>query len=1062
MPTLTTALQLKSKKTILRKAIQCVLASTALASGISYAQLLDHGPLNPVITFPDWYRDTEGLALTPCTSSSQYCFPLAPNPAGFVGNIGDEVFYNLVEFVNTTTGSDFQYRYMGALEASYLPGPAPVHGQETVFARIRITFNFNDPKKNGTYKVTHPFGVHTFENVQATAKTNLIGSQAANFFTVDVPFGLGFEGALDGPIGPFIKWDKDLPLTAGPDPKNPIPGAVEEFVGDPTYIDPFTGKAGHTFTGSPFNTNFIRIDGPVGSNLDGLGHDFLYENLGNVMGQKWTAPIAPGLKIDSAVKTRSIGTAVAGKNGIDVWASSAPQQELIVTGAGMPSLKLFESTDVPGKYHGHIEYPVSNGIPEQVMVTNLSSNPVVNSTAGLMDIVEISQATYDTTPSTRKLTVVAHSSDEFIQPNLIVQGVPGVNAGAMTSAQCNGLTKYSDSDVCYVTNLADGVEPPINISVLSTDSGSHSDHVLQLIGGPDNSPQLTNFIPVANDVTCKVTVSGTTSLTVDNCSSALPAAGLITQLPLNSTITHVAGSSTWSFTPTANTFVAPLFAPVSMKYVLQDTPTPLIPYPPVSNEATITLAFVPAAPTLSATTNITNNGFTVNWGSSIGATSYKVTANGVTTEILSTVPNALPPTTTSISAPSGTNTTVSINACNVNGTNCSTPSILTQFTLPANPVISGITNINSTGMTVNWAGVTGATGYSLQYSTNAGTTWADVGPATATTGVRLSTALIGSSTSGIITGLTTGNSYMFKLLATDPAGNSGYSNPSTIATTSTGTLSIPALTSTNISAVTTDGFTVTWPDVSGATNYNVTVNGVTTSVTTPTKTLTGLNPGSSNSITVAACNQSGLSCSTPTPALTQWTLANAPTLLTVSNLTDTTLTLSWTGTSQSFKVERATSADFKTNLVTTSNIIGNSTSVSGLSGNTTYYFRVTGVSTLGTTTLTGLSSETAIKLTLPSAPTGTKGVDGNNKDTVISAGISWTSIQGLNYDVMWGSAAQLSNDTGTIETNVTSGALITMPGIAANTSISLKVRAKTATTTSAWSNTNPPITAKAQ
>ena len=79
-------------KSILRRAIQLTLAGSVLASGMASAKLLDHGPGDAVITFPSWYRDTEGLALGLCRSTTAFCFPLAANPAGFAGNIGDEAF----------------------------------------------------------------------------------------------------------------------------------------------------------------------------------------------------------------------------------------------------------------------------------------------------------------------------------------------------------------------------------------------------------------------------------------------------------------------------------------------------------------------------------------------------------------------------------------------------------------------------------------------------------------------------------------------------------------------------------------------------------------------------------------------------------------------------------------------------------------------------------------------------------------------------------------------------------------------------------------------------------
>jgi hypothetical protein len=449
------------------------------------AVLQDHGSSDPVLTWPLWYRDTNGLALGMCKSPSNFCFPLVSDAAGFPGNIGGEIFYNLVEFKGavgtpTQTGSDFEYRYLGALEASYIPGPVPTHGQETVFARIRITFNFNDPNKNGDYVVTHPFGVHTFTNVQATTKTNLIGAQAANFFTVDVPLAItgNFALALGGPVGPFIQWDTDQATL--------VSAAGEQFVGDPTVA--------HTFTGSPFGTNFLEIKGPPGSNLDGLEpvdpvtgkaapsiHDTLHFDLGNVLGQKWTQPIAEPLKIDAATLTRTTGP--TGINGIDIWATSSPNQRVIATAPGMPSLQLFADGTTPGKYHGHIEYPSARAVPAQVTITNLTSNPVNSVSAGLEDDVQITQATFGTT--SRQLTVVAHSTDHVTLPALTVQGVPGVAAGIMSTAACAGVTPpVADplNDFCYTTILPAAIEQPESISVISTELGHHVHHV---ISGPD-------------------------------------------------------------------------------------------------------------------------------------------------------------------------------------------------------------------------------------------------------------------------------------------------------------------------------------------------------------------------------------------------------------------------------------------------------------------------------------------------------------------------------------------------------------------------------------------------
>ena len=1026
---------------LLRRAIQIALAGSVLASGVASAVLQDHGPSNPVIVFPDWYRDTEGLALGLCTSTSAYCFPLAANPNGFAGNFGDEAFYSLVEFKGTATGSDFQYRYLGALEASYLPGPTPTHGQETVFARIRITFNFNDPNKNGTYVVTHPFGVHTFENVQATAKTNLIGSQAANFFTIDVPLGNDFEGPLAGPVGPFIKWDTGLPLISG----------TEEFVGDPAIA--------HSFTGSPFNTNFIQIQGPVGSNLDGLAdpvnetdqqlatHDIIKVDVGNVLGQKWTAPIAQPLKIDSAVKTRS--SATGGKNGIDVWATSSPHQEMIVTGPGMPSLELYESSVVSGKYHGHIEYPSAQEVPAQVTVTNLSSNPVVSVSAGLVDIVEISQATFDT--SSRLVTVVATTSDDKIRPNLTVQGIPGMASGPMTAELCTGLAGVAADDVCYTTNLPVGTEPPAKISVLSTDAGTEIDTVLNLIGAGNTvaATAVTNF-------TCSVNFTGQFELKTCGATSpggsTLPANSLVTQQPANGTVALIGGK--WFFTPSLTAFSAPDYFPEMFKYVTQTANNA-----PVSNEATVTLIPMPAAPLLLPTTNITTTGFTINWTATGNARSYLVTVNGLAKPFL------LPPTTSfNITAPAGASTAVTVAACNSNdGRNCGTASAVTQFTLPAAPVISSVSGITGTGMTVNWGAVLGATTYTLQYATVTGTTtlttsaFVNVGAATATTGVRLSAALSSASTSANLIGLASSSRYVYKMTATDPAGISAVSATSAVATT----IGVPPAAPTTLTAatVTTTGFTLSWPTVATATSYNVTVNGVTTSQATLSKVITGLLPGTGNLVTVAACT--GVTNCSAVTSRTQFTLPSAPALPSLTAPTATGVTVNWTApagqTVTGYTLQYSTNGTTWTVATLTTGVrlsaaltaASTSVTVAGLAASTNYVFRVSATNLGGSGAVSGASAGYLTPLLVPA---GIKGVSGAT-NAVVTAGLTWTASAGATgYQVMYGTAAALTADTGTVVT-ATSGQQITLIGVTAGTNnIRMKVKA---IKTTAPANTSP-------
>ena len=77
------------------------LAVALLTALPAHAVLRDHGPADPVLVWPQWYRDLNGTALGLCKSQildaaigAEYCFPIEPNPLGFAGNVGDEIFYS--------------------------------------------------------------------------------------------------------------------------------------------------------------------------------------------------------------------------------------------------------------------------------------------------------------------------------------------------------------------------------------------------------------------------------------------------------------------------------------------------------------------------------------------------------------------------------------------------------------------------------------------------------------------------------------------------------------------------------------------------------------------------------------------------------------------------------------------------------------------------------------------------------------------------------------------------------------------------------------------------------
>ncbi len=82
-------------------------------------------------------------------------------------------------------------------------------------------------------------------------------------------------------------------------------------------------------------------------------------------------------------------------------------------------------------------------------------------------------------------------------------------------------------------------------------------------------------------------------------------------------------------------------------------------------------------------------------------------------------------------------------------------------------------SITTTGATVSWAAVSGATSYTLQYKTAAATTWTTVSGIT--------------TTSRALTGLVAGTTYNYQVAAVCSSGTSAYSTASSFTTTSTTT-----------------------------------------------------------------------------------------------------------------------------------------------------------------------------------------------------------------------------------------------------------------------------------
>lgn len=235
-----------------------LLAAAVLVFGLgtpAQSALQAVGPVSAANGFPVWYEDTNNLRLDLCLDQNGFCLTEEPNPAlpiSFPDNFGPEAFWWAGEAAVTNAG--INGLLVLAMEAAFV-NEDPIPGDQVAFARIRIRV---DVPVDGSYTVTHPYGVITFPNVTVAAGIN-VTQDIGNFLT-------------PGPLGDFTVALGDDPAQAGT--VNADGRSIGPFLTRAdglTFADPLTGNryissplAPTTVTGSPFLTNFFRIEGPGG------------------------------------------------------------------------------------------------------------------------------------------------------------------------------------------------------------------------------------------------------------------------------------------------------------------------------------------------------------------------------------------------------------------------------------------------------------------------------------------------------------------------------------------------------------------------------------------------------------------------------------------------------------------------------------------------------------------------------------------------------------------------------------------------------------------------------
>jgi hypothetical protein len=357
--------------------------------------LIKFGPINPDYGFPDWYRDSNGVELEMCIDARDpNCnAPPVPDPEAapaFPDNFPDEAFYMLADNNMTANGGNVVLAEY-AVEGAFGAGPVK-QGDQMVFGRTRYRIK-GGLQPDTQYKITNPYGVDYVRTDPGA--TDL-------FVTEDAGASVGAFGAIfNGQVGPFLTW-------TGAD-------APAGYIGDPAIL--------HAVTGSPFDTNFVKIEGAGigGANnvnpCPGLtattSPDCIYSDQFSITGKKSTKG---GVEVARTAYTRKAdGSGIQ----LDVMAESKATQDIVVQDVNVGADRRFPITALTaegGRYFAHLD--VDGTLPETVDVINRADIPKTVKHVSVIDHLT-GTALYDT--GTHKLHVTTESSDQTGTPVLKVQ-----------------------------------------------------------------------------------------------------------------------------------------------------------------------------------------------------------------------------------------------------------------------------------------------------------------------------------------------------------------------------------------------------------------------------------------------------------------------------------------------------------------------------------------------------------------------------------------------------------------------------------------------------------------
>ena len=629
-----------------------------------------------------------------------------------------------------------------------------------------------------------------------------------------------------------------------------------------------------------------------------------------------------------------------------------------------------------------------------VVATNLSGNSLPSASSNAITPTtltgapsNVAAASYQNSQATVSWSASANNGATITGYQVTASPGSGSCTAAASARSCvvTGLANGTTYTFSVVATSSLGNSPsasatatpatvPGTATGLSTTVTTTSITVTWSAPGSNGGAAVTGYTAVASpgDQTCTATTSP--------CTITGLSAGTLYVVTVFAT--NLAGTGAGA-TTTAATSAAPSGVP--------GQPTNVGASVGISGSATVSWT-VPASNGGSAITGYTvqyaTGGSYTNWTTASGCTGTGTTCtiNGLTNgtsykfQVLATNPAGSGP----YSAASSAVTVTSTNFFGTSAPNAPTNVVATNYQNGQVPV-SWLPPTSNGGLAI--------TGYTVQYATGSGyTNWTTASGCT------------GTSTSCVVSPLTNGTSYEFRVLATNSKGSSSYSTASNAATPATTPGAPTAVSASNVNNVangTAPSASVSWTaptttNGSAISGYAITAyigsNAQATesfSSTATTETFTGLTAGTTYTFTVAAINGAGNgSASAASNSVNAATVASSPIGVTATPGNASAI-ITWTASANtggaSISGYSVTSTPAVTAPVSCTNTSNLSCTFTGLTNGIAYTFAVTAVNAAGSSAAGASASTTPF--TLPGAPTGVAATSHANSQSLVS----WTA-----------------------------------------------------------------------